>query len=242
MRFLYHTVRLSRFAAALLCVSLVALASCGNGGGGGDDVDVGGQQPTPTNEVTYAGMGASDARGAGAIPGTKGYVYLIRDRLRDRGLDTTLVNTGINGAEIDELLDPQLPQVLDAAPHIVTIWTGANDMIGGADPDEFADGLDELLSSLRANTSARIYVGDLVDFTVAPIFNLFPRPTVTLERLAAFNARIQQVVADNGCTLVPLSEGTLTRDMFFIDGFHPNNLGYEMLADAFWEKIEADLE
>ena len=242
MHYLDHTFSWSRFVVVLLGVSLLALASCGNGGGGGDGVGVGGQEPPPSDEITYAGMGASDARGAGAIPGTNGYVYLIRDRLQDRGLDTTLVNTGINGAEIDELLDPQLPRVLDAGPRIVTVWAGANDMIGGADPDEFAAGLDELLSSLRANTSARIYVGDLVDFTVAPIFNLFPRPTVTLERLAAFNVRIQQVVADNACTLVPLSEGMLTRDMFFIDGFHPNNKGYEMLADAFWEKIEADLE
>ena len=30
-----------------------------------------------------------------------------------------------------------------------------------------------------------------------------------------------------------LSDETLTDDMFFLDGFHPNNAGYDVLADAY---------
>lgn len=66
-------------------------------------------------------------------------------------------------------------------------------------------------------------------------------PDVTAGRVADFNDRIEAAVAAAGGVLVRLSEVELTDDMFFVDGFHPNNRGYERLADAFWAEIAARL-
>ena len=226
-----------RVLALLLCL---VVGACGGGSGGGSD-DTGGTPPDDPPPIVYAGMGASDAVGVGATPNTRGYVYLLAGRMRALGHETTLVNTGISGAQIDELLDPQLDEAVGAQPGIVTIWTGSNDVIAGMDPDGFATQLDALLGALRARTQATIYIGNLVDLTSVPLFRLFPNANVTVARIDAFNQRIETAAATHECTVVRLSDIPFDDSMFFVDGFHPNNSGYEQMADAFWAAIEPNL-
>ena len=140
-------------------------------------------------------------------------------------------------AGIQQGLEPAVA----AAPDIITVWTGSNDIVSGRDPDEFAAVLDELLGQLRERTEAQIFVADLIDLTKAPYFTLFPDPDVSVAAVEAFNARIRASVAAHGCILVHLPSEQVTSSMFSIDGFHPSNEGHELLADAFWAEIEPRL-
>ncbi len=209
----------------LLCGALL-LAACG-----------GSSSSTTTRTIAYTALGASDAVGIGALPLTKGYVFLLEERLFGLPADVTFQNEGISGAKIGTIVRDELPAALASDPDVVTIWTGANDLVGGADPDAFAAQLATLLSELTTNTAALIFVGDLPDLTQAPIFKATPDKDVTPARVTAFNDRIAATVAAAGCVLVRLSDVTLTDDMFFVDGFHPNNAGYVLLADAYWSEM-----
>jgi lysophospholipase L1-like esterase len=70
------------------------------------------------------------------------------------------------------------------------------------------------------------------------MFQADPSPNVTSDRIEEFNTRIWAVVAANGCVLVRLSDIALDQSMFSFDGFHPNNEGYQGMADLFWSEIE----
>ncbi len=49
------------------------------------------------------------------------------------------------GAHVGDMVTNELPTATAASPDIVTVWTGANDLIGGANPDSFAAQLTTLL-------------------------------------------------------------------------------------------------
>jgi hypothetical protein len=94
----------------VLCVGFllgtVFFSACGSGG-----------------DYTYFAIGASDATGIGAVPPTKGYTYLIADRV-DEIKDSSFLNLGIPAAETDEFVEVELPAARAANPDLVTIWAG----------------------------------------------------------------------------------------------------------------------
>ena len=211
-------------------LAFLLLAGCGGGGSSGGG---GGVRGT----LVYTAIGASDAVGIGATPLSNGYVPTLAGRLRAVGFATTLNNLGINGARVGDMIDDELPDALASDPDVVTIWTGANDLIGGDSPDAFALELAFLLAQLQDGTNATIYVGDLPDLTQARLFRDGSDPDVTKARVDAYNLRIHQAIEDAGCVLVVLSTIELTDDLTWIDGFHPSNAGHAALADAYWSEI-----
>jgi lysophospholipase L1-like esterase len=109
--------------------------------------------PTPSNEVSYAAVGASDGIGFGGsvpclpfdpdCPTGTGYVYLLKRRLQGDGRPVTLVNRSLPGAVLSTAIltlardigrtdipgtfvDQIVPFVPSGATH-VTIFAGGND-------------------------------------------------------------------------------------------------------------------
>ena len=213
--------------AFLVLLLALTLAACG---GGGDAAPVG-------PSTVYAAIGASDAVGIGATPSSQGYVPEFARKLDAALGNVTLFNLGENGAWVDDMLADQLPAALAARPDYVTVWTGSNDLIGGAEASAFGAKLDQLLGELRKETDAVVLVGNLVAMTEAPRFRDGSDPDVTEERVSAFNLVIEQAAAAHGCVLVRLFDLEVSDDLFWIDGFHPNNAGHQQLADAFWAAL-----
>ncbi len=221
------TLRRGWLAISCLLVALGLLGGCES-------------SPTaPSSQLrfVYAALGASDAVGIGAIPISEGYVFEIADKLRSVRANVQLVNLGINGARIERFLAEQLQPAIASNPQIITIWTGSNDVIGGATPAAFGAELDTLLGQLRSRTSALIAIGDLADLTQAPLFRALPNPNVTSGRIAAFNARIAAAASTHGAELVRISNEPLDDSLFSADGFHPSNAGHDRLAEVFWRAI-----
>lgn len=215
----------------LVLLLALTLAACGGGGGGGG---------APIGPATvYTAIGASDAVGIGAFPSSDGYVPVFSRKLAVGAGNVALVNLGENGALVDDMLADQLPTALASDPDVVTVWTGSNDLIDGADPVAFGEKLDRLLGELRAETGAVLLVGNLVDMTATPRFRDNPDPNVTDERVDAFNLEIEKVVAANACVLVPLYDLEVRDELFWIDGFHPNTEGHARLADTYWAAFVA---
>jgi lysophospholipase L1-like esterase len=118
----HHVGRLLRVAASCLF-----LAACGVA------------KDKPIDFVILA-LGASDATGVGALPMTEGYVYLIVRELDRQIHGVFLVNLGIPGARIDLLREQaRVANQLRSRADVVTLWTGANDLVNGDDPDTFQE-------------------------------------------------------------------------------------------------------
>lgn len=202
-----------------------------------DDLD-----PDPDSDLVYLAIGASDAVGIGATPITNGYVYQVADGLEQDGTDVRLVNLGVPDAELDLLLDvAQGALRLGPEPDVATVWVGANDLIEDVGVEEFAQNLDQLLDDLE-ETGALVAIADIPDLTQLPRFRDNPDPDVTGERIAAFNEAIRQEAEEHGAVLVRLS-GEPVEDRFVsdADGFHPNDLGHERIAELFLDALEPEL-
>ena len=219
-----------RSLAALAWVSLVAcvqLSGC----------SVPQRQP---RDVLYLAIGASDALGIGATPLRNGYVYRIRDELEQqtRG-DVRLLNVAIPGATTRDLRQAlQLALRKEVKPDLVTIWTGANDVINGQAPEDFEKELSAILGDLRNKSSSFIVIADIPDLTKSPRFRIRPSPVVTSTRIAAFNRVIEKQANAFNVPLVRLSKEEVTDELVSeIDGFHPSDKGHRLIAELFLRTI-----
>lgn len=190
-------------------------------------------------EFIYLALGASDATGVGALPLTEGYVYLIARELDRQMPGVFLVNLGVPGARIDLIKEQvRVAKQLGTKADLVTLWTGANDLVNGDDPKQFQERLRALLRMVKEAISRSIVVGNLPDLTQLPRFRTSPSPTVTTARIDAFNRVIAEETRSVGGSLVDLHASPVRDDLVFdVDGFHPNNAGHREIAKQFLQVI-----
>jgi acyl-CoA thioesterase I len=195
--------------------------------------------PEPPERIVYLAIGASDAAGMGAEPLTNGYVFRIADELDQRVDQVFLAPLAIPGADTEQL-DAALELLLQSElePDLVTVWTGANDVIRGVDADDFEDELENLFERLRDRTDGVIVAANIPDLTELPRFRRDPDDDVTRERIEEFNDAIEEQAEEHDVLVVDLYaepvEDELVSDE---DGFHPNDEGHRRIADEFLEVI-----
>jgi acyl-CoA thioesterase I len=210
-----------------VAISGASLAACANA------------PPEPPQRITYLALGASDAAGVGADPITRGYVFRIADELDERVDQAFLANVGVPGANTEQL-DQALELFLSSGvePDLVTVWTGANDVIQGRDTDDFEGDLEDIFERLRDRTDGVIVAANIPDLTELPRFQGDPNDNVTRERIEEFNEAIAAQAEDHDVLLVDLYSEPVEDDLVSDrDGFHPNNEGHRRIADEFLEVI-----
>jgi acyl-CoA thioesterase I len=190
-------------------------------------------------EFIYVALGASDATGVGAVPLTEGYVYLIARELDRQLPGVFLVNLGVPGARIDLIKEQvRVAKQLGTKADLVTLWTGANDLVNGDDPKQFQERLRALLGMVKEDISRSIVVANLSDLTQLPRFRTSPSASVTPARIEAFNRVIAEETRAAGGSLVELQASPVRDDLVFdVDGFHPNNAGHRELARQFLQVV-----
>jgi lysophospholipase L1-like esterase len=150
-----------------------------------------------------------------------------------------LVNLGVPGARVDLIKEQvRVAKQLRTKADLVTVWTGANDLVNGDDPKQFQEGLRAVLSMVKEDISRSIVVANLPDLTLLPRFRTSPSPTVTPARIEAFNRVIAEETSSAGASLVDLQASPVKDDLVFdVDGFHPNNAGHRELARQFLQVV-----
>jgi lysophospholipase L1-like esterase len=81
------------------------------------------------------------------VPEGKGYVPLVREALKDRGVEVDAVATG--GHKVTDLLKRVEADVIAKKPTYVVIQIGVNDASKGVTPEEFRAQLLELIGRLE---------------------------------------------------------------------------------------------
>jgi acyl-CoA thioesterase-1 len=195
--------------------------------------------PEPPDRIVYLAIGASDAAGVGAEPLTNGYVFRIAEELDQHVNEVFLAPLAIPGANTEQL-DGALELLLESEiePGLVTVWTGANDVIRGEDADDFEDGLEDMFERLRDHTDGLIVAANIPDLTELPRFREDPDDDVTRERIEEFNEIIAERAEDHDALLVDLYSEPVEDDLVSDeDGFHPNDDGHQRIADEFLDVI-----
>jgi lysophospholipase L1-like esterase len=81
------------------------------------------------------------------VPEGKGYVPLVREALKDKGVEVGAVATG--GHKVTDLLKRVDKDVIAQKPTVVVIQIGVNDAGAGVTPEKFKEQLEELIDKLQ---------------------------------------------------------------------------------------------
>lgn len=174
----------------------------------------------------WIAIGDSTCVGIGASEPALGWVGRIAERLREVDPSWRVVNLGMSGARLEDAFEQQIP-VLDAltadgqAPSLVTSCVGTNDVLWSrAD----AVALRESLRSLTERLPPKSVVASLAGGS---------------SRVVLANRALRQSTKARGQILVdPWREpGPGVRERIAADRFHPNDVGHELMADAFARAI-----
>lgn len=196
---------------------------------------------TPSAALTYAAIGASDSYGVGTThPGADNWPSVLSHQL---GSSVHVLNLGIPGATVALALREEAPIAVDAAPDIITVWLGINDLDTGTPLDRFTADLRSLLGVLATQTHAAVFVGNLPDLTLVPYFQRKYDAVHLSSKVDAWNAAIVAAAKAERATLVDIRArwGELAQHPEYIgaDGLHPSTLGAQRLAAVFAQAIAA---
>ncbi len=180
----------------------------------------------------YVALGASDAVGVGAQrPGRDGWVPLVHAALPG---NPRLVNLGVSGARIGEILTMQTPVAIDAGPRWISLWPGVNDLRNDVPLEAFRQQLEQTLTALDQAEDATIILLTIPDLRDLPVFAAEDRELLNAT-VQAWNGVIRVASERHGALLVDLYTGAPeladNPDYVSADGFHPSSAGYQRIAE-----------
>ena len=199
---------------------------------------------TAASPGVYAALGASDAVGVGAAQPTEdGWVPRVHAGL-PRG--TRLLNLGISGATVADVLRQEVPPAVDADPRWVSLWPGVNDLRARVPLDTFATQLDSVLGHFsEANPTAEaeptLIVLNIPDLRHLPVFAGVDEQLLD-QTVRGWNGAIAAAAQRHNAVLVDLyahwPELAGHPEYISADGFHPSSEGYARVADIVLETLE----
>ena len=187
------------------------------------------------SEPLWVALGDSMTQGIGASTPDRGWVGQLDGRLTRRGWEHRLVNLGVNGARVEDVLDRQLPTLealtADARPAdsrpaaLVTVVIGSNDVVVSKHRRGLVGRFTELLD--------RLPDGALVSNLPNP-----HREARTVDAMLRERADAGRLVLVDMRRDGPRS----WRGRLASDKFHPNDRGYAEMATVVERAVDrADL-
>ena len=196
-------------------------------------------KPMNPGPVVYVALGDSTGAGIGARDG--GYVVRLFKRIEESRPGSKLINLCVSGADTDDVVRGQLDRAVAANADLVTVGIGINDIGHGLTLDQFSRNYEQILSTLKEKTKARIVVANIPDISSAP---RIPGPARNQyqRQIVQFSQRLEEIAARHGVTVFDIYTITTQElashpEYFSSDGFHPSDAGYEMWAQHMWPTI-----
>ena len=196
-------------------------------------------KPMTTGPIVYVALGDSTGAGVGAREG--GYVVRLFKHIEERRPGSKLNNLCVSGADTEDVVRAQLQRGVAMNPDLVTVGIGINDIGHGLTLDQFSKNYEQILSTLKEQTRARIVVTNLPDISNAPRI-LAPARNEYQRQIIQFSRRLEEIAARHGVTVFDIYTITTQElashpEYFSSDGFHPSDAGYEMWAQQMWPTI-----
>ena len=163
-----------------------------------------------------------------------------------RNYRVTMVNAGVSGAKVHDVLVEQLPRVDVTQFDLILIAAGANDVVHLTSSRSVRRDLDELIRTIRSkNCHAKIVLTGTADIAASPRVPSYLR-WLSRARQYSLNKVFRRNVKENGLTFAPVAERTgpfFRKDptLFSEDAFHPNARGYAIWTAVIDEGIDAAL-
>lgn len=163
----------------------------------------------PTGGRAIIAFGDSLVEGRGATPGND-FVSLLSKRLRVR-----IVNAGRSGDTTGTALQRLDRDVLSRNPRIVIVLLGGNDFLRRVPVEQTFANLQAIVKRIRSRGAAVVLVGVSIGLISDP-----------------YGSAYEQLAREAAAGLVPdVLDGILGRRELMADAIHPNDRGYEIMAE-----------
>lgn len=177
------------------------------------------EQPRPV--IMVLGDSLSAAPG---VPHKANWVYLLQQRLEQKGYPYQVVNASVSGDTTMAGLS-RLPNAINThKPHIVIIELGGNDGLQALPPSEMHKNINKMIA-LAKNAKAKVL-----------LCGVRIPPNLGQAYVDKFLAVYQDAAQDNHVTLVPfILNGVATiPELMQADGIHPNERGQPIVMENVW--------
>jgi len=201
--------------ALVLCLGCDSGGGGGGGGGGGDIGD--------NNKGVFVCIGDSITQGL-CVPAGAPYPARLA------GLSgKTVINEGVCGERSGGGAGRVSGVLARHKPEGLLILYGANDAIGGADVESVIGNLRAIIQAAKANQTRAV---------IATVMPMYDSHAIFNGAVESYNPRIKQLAGEEGAKLVNLSaEFGNKRDLLQGDGLHPSDMGTQIIAQSFSERI-----
>jgi lysophospholipase L1-like esterase len=186
------------------------------------------------NPITLAVVGDSAASGVGDSDDHGnhfGWTYHLAKAFQE---PLVYINASRPGARSAEVLNTQLPKVLEHAPELAAVIVGGNDLLrSNFSPQIFEKNLRQTLVELVSNGST-IMLLELHDPTViVPMPYLVGR--ICRRRVGAVNEATHRLSKEFGAVTLPTRAltGIYEREKWHVDRMHPSKFGHQFIAEQF---------
>ena len=185
----------------------------------------------------YVALGDSQTEGLGdadTTGGCRGFADRLAEQLAAVSPELRYANLAVRGRLAAQVRAEQLGPALELRPDLATVMAGMNDLIRpGFNATEVTGHLDEIFTAL---TAAGAHV---VTVTYPDISKIAPLARPLLPKVLDFNARIRDVAARRGVTVVDTFPHAFTTDarMWSADRLHASPLGHARFAAAIAEAL-----
>lgn len=172
-------------------------------------------------------LGDSLSAGYG-LPRRSGWVWLLEQRLAERGYPHTVVNAGVSGDTTAGGLT-RLPALLERrSPAVAIIELGANDGLRGIAFEEIDANLTRLVRLAKASGARVLVVG-----------NRLP-PNYGTAYTDRFQALFKEVAEREQVAWIPRLLAGVADDWALMqaDGMHPNMQAQPRMLDNVWPRLE----
>ena len=184
--------------------------------------------------ITFAVVGDSAASGVGDSDDQGnyfGWTYHLAKAFQE---PLVYINASRPGARSAEVLNVQLPKILDHAPELAAVIVGGNDLLrSNFSPNTFENNLRQTMLDLVSNGST-IMLLELHDPTViVPMPYLIGR--ICRLRVQAINEVTHRLSKEFGAVTLPTRtlSGIYEREKWHVDRMHPSKLGHQFIAEQF---------
>lgn len=133
-----------------------------------------------------------------------------------------VINAGVDGELTQEGLK-RLPHYLELEPDIVILCHGANDMLNAFSKEQMKDNLVEMIKLIKEIQAKPLLVG-VPDYFSNNLVVDDVYKDIALESKVLFEDKVLREIAQN--------------KQFRNDFVHPNERGYEMMADKFIKVLD----
>lgn len=169
-------------------------------------------------------FGDSSAQGVGATSFDRGFVGLLRRRLRQTtGQPWRVLNLSMSGGRFADVVERQLPLMrrVGIDPDLVTCVVGSNDVIWR-------------FRTRPVLEDARRFVQALPEGSV---LSLVAYTRNNRQRRLDVNEILREEASGRGLHPMQIWRWPAPENSLAADNFHPNDAGYEQMAELLWKAI-----